>query len=113
MSRRFVLWCLVCSGLLGCGTSALAPSLSTEASLDALDAGPGCSEHASLALTGVTCPACRESVEAKLRSMTGVVAARVTLAPQAAMVRYCSAEISAQQVVDSVRALGYGARLNQ
>jgi copper chaperone CopZ len=76
----------------------------------AVDGGPGCHEHATLALMGVTCPSCREVVVANLLALSGVVSAHVSLMPPEASVVYCDT-LQPSDLVRAVEAAGYRARV--
>lgn len=62
-----------------------------------------------LAVTGMTCGACRRHVEEALSSVGGVTEARVDLARGAAWVTYDAAVTGAADLIDAVREAGYHA----
>jgi Cu+-exporting ATPase len=74
----------------------------------AVDGGPGCHEHTTLALMGVTCPSCREVVVANLLALNGVISADVSLMPPEASVVYCDT-LEPSDLVHAVEAAGYRA----
>ncbi|HST07279.1 MAG TPA: heavy metal translocating P-type ATPase, partial [Gemmatimonadaceae bacterium] len=68
-------------------------------------------ETISFPVTGMTCAACQARVQRALAAAPGVVDASVNLLTNTAAVRYDPAAIEPEQLVDAVRATGYGAEL--
>jgi Cu+-exporting ATPase len=67
-------------------------------------------EHVDLELTGMTCAACANRIEKKLNKLGGVTAT-VNYATEKANVTFDSSKVSADQLVDAVASIGYGALL--
>ena len=65
----------------------------------------------SFPVTGMTCAACQTRVQRALSAEPGVIDASVNLLTSSAAVRYDSATVSPQHLVDAVRATGYDAEL--
>ncbi len=76
------------------------PAIPTPAGLDQLD----------LELTGMTCAACANRIEKKLNRLDGVTAT-VNYATEKATVHFDSGHVSADQLVEAVESIGYGAHL--
>jgi Cu+-exporting ATPase len=67
-------------------------------------------EHVDLELTGMTCAACANRIEKKLNKLGGVTAT-VNYATEKANITFDSSKVSADQLVDAVTSIGYGALL--
>jgi Cu+-exporting ATPase len=65
----------------------------------------------SFPVTGMTCAACQARVQRALSSEPGVVDATVNLLTGSAAVRFDPAAVTAERLVDAVRATGYDAEL--
>ena len=74
-----------------------------------IDTPPGL-EHLDLELTGMTCAACANRIEKKLNKLDGVTAT-VNYATEKATVTYAAGQVSADQLVEAVESIGYGALL--
>lgn len=70
-------------------------------------------ETADLAVEGMTCAACSARIEKGLSKMDGVSLATVNLAMETAQIKYNPSAISAQELIDKIEKLGYGATLQQ
>ncbi|HET6761318.1 MAG TPA: heavy metal translocating P-type ATPase [Gemmatimonadaceae bacterium] len=68
-------------------------------------------ESISFPVTGMTCAACQARVQRALSAAPGVIDASVNLLTNSAAVRYDSATISPQRLIEAVRATGYDAEL--
>lgn len=66
-------------------------------------------KHTTLGVTGMHCAACARRVETSLAALDGVKEAAVNLATERATVAYDAGQISAEQLIESVTDLGYGA----
>ncbi len=64
---------------------------------------------AVLNITGMTCAACSARIEKKLGRLDGVSSANVNLTTEKATVEYNPAEIKVSEMINAVKALGYGA----
>jgi Cu+-exporting ATPase len=62
-------------------------------------------------VTGMTCAACQARVQRTLQQQPGVVDAGVNLMMHDATVRYLPDSTSPEQLIDAIRATGYGAEL--
>ncbi|MDW5594693.1 heavy metal translocating P-type ATPase [Conexibacter stalactiti] len=67
-------------------------------------------EHVELPISGMTCASCANRIERKLNKLDGV-AASVNYATEKATVDYDPATVAPQQLLDTVAAAGYAARL--
>ena len=67
-------------------------------------------EHLDLELTGMTCAACANRIEKKLNRLDGVTAT-VNYATEKATVHFDAGHVSADQLVEAVESIGYGAHL--
>ena len=76
------------------------PPIATPPGLDQLD----------LELTGMTCAACANRIEKKLNRLDGVTAT-VNYATEKATVHFDAGHVSADQLVEAVESIGYGAHL--
>ena len=65
----------------------------------------------SFPVTGMTCAACQARVQRALSSEPGVIDASVNLVTNRAAVRFDSAAVTPQRLIDAVRATGYEAEL--
>jgi Cu+-exporting ATPase len=65
----------------------------------------------SFPVTGMTCAACQARVQRALAAEPGVIDASVNLVTRSAAVRYDSATVSPQHLIEAVRATGYDAEL--
>jgi Cu+-exporting ATPase len=65
----------------------------------------------SFPVTGMTCAACQARVQRALSAEPGVVDATVNLLTNNAAVRYDPAKVSLENLIEAVRATGYGAEL--
>jgi Cu+-exporting ATPase len=65
----------------------------------------------SFPVSGMTCAACQARVQRALASEPGVIDASVNLLTKSAAVRYDSATVSPERLVEAVRATGYEAEL--
>ena len=65
----------------------------------------------SFPVTGMTCAACQTRVQRALSAEPGVIDASVNLLTSSAAVRYDSATVSPQHLIEAVRATGYDAEL--
>ncbi|MBI4935833.1 MAG: cadmium-translocating P-type ATPase [Actinobacteria bacterium] len=74
-----------------------------------IDTPPGL-EHLDLELTGMTCAACANRIEKKLNKLDGVTAT-VNYATEKATVTFAAGQMSADQLVEAVESIGYGAAL--
>ncbi|MFC4354859.1 heavy metal translocating P-type ATPase [Chryseomicrobium palamuruense] len=70
-------------------------------------------ETANLAVEGMTCAACSARIEKGLTKMDGVSQATVNLAMETAQIKYNPSAISAQELIEKIEKLGYGATLQQ
>ncbi len=70
------------------------------------------SEHVELPITGMTCASCANRIERKLNKLDGV-AASVNYATEKATVDYDPAAVAPQDLLDTVAAAGYAAKLPQ
>ena len=68
-------------------------------------------ESCTIPVTGMTCAACSGRVQRTLEQTGGVTSANVNLMTGAATVAYDPAVTSPAQLVESIRATGYGAEL--
>ncbi len=66
-------------------------------------------ERAVFALEGMTCASCAMRIEKGLKKLPGVLDAQVNLATEQATVRYDSAHVQPEQMVQKVDAVGYKA----
>ncbi|KAJ3174984.1 ATPase Cu transporting protein 7B [Geranomyces variabilis] len=66
---------------------------------------------ARLAIKGMTCNSCVQTIEAQLRSLPGVVAAKVYLAEEAADVQYDAGLLDTHDLVDTVEGCGFDCRV--
>ena len=62
-----------------------------------------------LLISGMTCAACSARIEKKLNSMDGVISANVNLTTQKANVTYDQSKVRVSEMIEAVKALGYGA----
>jgi len=62
-------------------------------------------------VTGMTCAACQARVQRALCAEPGVIDASVNLLTNTAAVRYDASTVGPQELIDAVRATGYGAML--
>ncbi|CAM4204426.1 heavy metal translocating P-type ATPase [Lederbergia lenta] len=69
-------------------------------------------EKTELLLTGMTCAACSTRIEKGLNKMSGVTKASVNLALEKATIEYNPSVVSSKNLVDKVKDLGYGAKIN-
>lgn len=105
-------WSVVASGCLtalylaGCVVST-GPESTLEQG-EAPDGGVNCHNQVMLALRGVTCPSCSEVVSASLKSVPGVIWAKVDLEPAQAEVIYCDS-VSVDALTNAVDSAGYKA----
>jgi P-type Cu+ transporter len=67
-------------------------------------------DHLELPITGMTCASCANRIERKLNKLDGVTAT-VNYATEKAAVEFDAGAVSADQLVEAVRAAGYDARL--
>ncbi|HST38451.1 MAG TPA: heavy metal translocating P-type ATPase, partial [Conexibacter sp.] len=67
-------------------------------------------EHVELPISGMTCASCANRIERKLNKLDGV-AASVNYATEKATVDYDPATVAPQELLDTVAAAGYAARL--
>jgi Cu+-exporting ATPase len=65
----------------------------------------------TIPVSGMSCGGCAGSVQRALEKHPGVHAAAVNLAQHNATVEFASAATSAEAVVETIRAAGYGATL--
>ncbi|HEX9310777.1 MAG TPA: heavy metal translocating P-type ATPase [Gemmatimonadaceae bacterium] len=65
----------------------------------------------SFPVTGMTCAACQSRVQRALAAEPGVIDAAVNLVTRSAAVRYDPGEVSAERLIEAVRATGYDAEL--
>lgn len=70
-------------------------------------------EKAELDITGMTCAACSARIEKGLNRMSGVNQANVNLALEKATVEYNPLELSKEDIIKKIQALGYGASLKE
>ncbi len=68
-------------------------------------------EQCTIPVTGMTCAACSARIQRTLERREGVSAANVNLMTGAATVTYDPAATTPEDLVDSIRATGYGAEL--
>jgi P-type Cu+ transporter len=73
-------------------------------------AGRVASEHARLEIEGMTCASCAARIEKKLNKLDGVEA-RVNYATEEAAVAFDPALVHPEQLIGTVKTLGYGASL--
>ncbi|MCB0982950.1 MAG: cation-translocating P-type ATPase, partial [Ilumatobacter sp.] len=66
--------------------------------------------HLDLELVGMTCAACAARIEKKLNKLDGVTAT-VNYATERATVSFADGTVTADQLVDAVTSIGYGAHL--
>ncbi|BCJ88362.1 heavy metal translocating P-type ATPase [Effusibacillus dendaii] len=79
-----------------------------------VDLGYGVSiDKLELDITGMTCAACANRIEKGLNKLPGVTQANVNLALERATVQYNPGEISAADMIQKVKDLGYGAALHK
>ncbi len=64
-----------------------------------------------LEVQGMTCEACSQAVVYALRRVDGVQAAKVTLEPPEARVRFDTAKVSVAQLIEAIRSAGFDAKL--
>jgi len=62
----------------------------------------------TLAVSGMTCANCSNTVERKLKKLEGVVAAQVNFAAETASVEYLPHQISPKEMVLAIKRAGYG-----
>src|SRR3954470_11458624 len=62
-------------------------------------------------VSGMTCAACSARVQRALEKEPGVEAANVNLMMKTATVNFDPASVSAERLVDAIKATGYGAQL--
>ncbi|HWH93342.1 MAG TPA: HAD-IC family P-type ATPase, partial [Baekduia sp.] len=67
-------------------------------------------EHVELPITGMTCASCANRIERKLNKLDGVTAA-VNYATEKATVDFDAASVDPEQLIATVRAAGYDAKL--
>ncbi len=60
-------------------------------------------------VTGMTCESCTQALTHRLSSLEGVEAATVDLASATATVRYDGAQVQADDLVEAIESVGYGA----
>ena len=72
---------------------------------------PSNNEKVTIPVTGMTCGGCAGSVQRALQGHAGVRAAAVNLAQNNATVEFDPSATSADALVDTIRAAGYGAAL--
>ncbi len=65
----------------------------------------------SFPVRGMTCAACQSRVQRALAAEPGVIDAAVNLVTRSAAVRYDPGEVSAERLIEAVRATGYDAEL--
>ncbi len=70
-------------------------------------------ERVTLPLTGMTCAACARRIERKLSSAPGVRQANVNFATARATVEYDPQQTGVNNLIESVRAIGYDAAVEQ
>ncbi len=81
-----------------------------EGQVETADAG---GERMTLAITGMTCPACAAGIERALKDTPGVRSATVSFEKGEAAVAYEPGKVPAQQLIDAVQSAGpYKARLS-
>ncbi|WP_102345112.1 heavy metal translocating P-type ATPase [Bacillus sp. Marseille-P3661] len=68
-------------------------------------------ESTDFIITGMTCAACSARIEKGLNKLSGVSNATVILALETAHVEYASGEVSVEDIIKKVRALGYDAAI--
>jgi Cu+-exporting ATPase len=68
-------------------------------------------EHATIRIQGMTCAGCQAAVQAALRKVPGVVEAGVNLLTHQAAVAFDPSQAKLDEILDAVRASGYGAEL--
>src|SRR5688500_9204285 len=78
------------------------------ADVSAKDAGE---ETIRIPVSGMTCAACQARVQRTLQKQPGVVDAGVNLMMANATVRYAPDAVTPEQLVEAIRATGYGAEL--
>ncbi|KAJ3145747.1 ATPase Cu transporting protein 7B [Geranomyces michiganensis] len=66
---------------------------------------------ARLAIQGMTCNSCVQTIEGQLRSLPGVFAAKVHLAEEAADVQYDEGLLDTRDLVDTVEGCGFDCRI--
>jgi len=64
-----------------------------------------------LEISGMTCDGCVRSVEKRLKSLSGLVSAKVDLKAGSAAVEYDSGVLSPEQMTAAVEKLGFTARV--
>jgi Cu+-exporting ATPase len=69
---------------------------------------PGASDHVDLTVSGMTCASCASRIEKKLNRIEGV-AATVNFATEKATVDYDARQVSTDELVAAIEAVGYGA----
>lgn len=65
----------------------------------------------ALKLSGLTCGGCVRNVTKKLKSIQGVLAAKVTLKPMRAVVSYNAKKCNPKQMIQAIKKSGYGAKV--
>ena len=68
-------------------------------------------ERQRLEIDGMTCASCVTTVEGALRGLPGVLSANVNLATNVAMVDYSAGAVTPQEMIRSVKDMGYGASI--
>ncbi|XP_041970264.1 copper-transporting ATPase 1 isoform X2 [Aricia agestis] len=79
----------------------------TDMLIDMTGSGPPNESTVVLAVEGMTCQSCVNTIEGSLRDMPGIVEAHVSLSEKRARVRYAGASVTPQQIHDAVYALGF------
>lgn len=70
-------------------------------------------EKAEFDITGMTCAACSARIEKGLNRMDGVINANVNLALEKATIEYNGTVLTANDIINKVENLGYGAQLKE
>lgn len=70
-------------------------------------------EKKEFVITGMTCAACSSRIEKVLQKMPGVSNATVNLALENATVEFNPSELSATDIINRVKKLGYGAQIKE
>jgi Cu+-exporting ATPase len=71
--------------------------------------GTAAAAQLQFGIRGMSCANCAQTIEKKLKNLSGVLSVQINLATETGQIRYATAQLSAEQIHDAVAAAGYRA----
>ena len=67
--------------------------------------------NATIAIEGMSCSSCSGTIERLLQSTSGILEASVVLAMETGHVKYDAGQLTIEDIVDAIEAVGFGAQV--